>query len=83
MFPKALHRRLVRLHLPIHPLKRREFYPCPLFEATLSCVVFSASQPTPEQLSQLRSLVAQMSGGTTVELGESGYIDTCSVLTGQ
>jgi hypothetical protein len=29
----------------------------------------TANQPTPEQLSQLRSLVAQMSGGATVEQG--------------
>lgn len=35
----------------------------------------SASQPTPEQLSQLRSLVAQMSGGAAAEPGDFGPLD--------
>jgi 26S proteasome regulatory subunit N13 len=71
---KTLPKRLMRLHLPNHLLRPRRFSPCPLFEVTLSCVVFSTNQPTSEQLSQLRSLVAQMSGGATVEPGESSYI---------
>lgn len=82
MFLKSFPRHPMRRHLPNHPLKQCRVPSCILFEATLSCVIFSANQPTPEQLSQLRSLVAQMSGGATVELGESGYIGTCSVLTG-
>ena len=82
MFLKSFPRHPMRRHLPNHPLKQCGYSPRPLFEATLSCVIFSANQPTPEQLSQLRSLVAQMSGGATVELGESGYIGTCPVLTG-
>jgi len=32
----------------------------------------STGQPTPEQLSQLRSLVAQMSGSVAAEPGEFG-----------
>jgi hypothetical protein len=74
MFLKSLPIRLVRLHLL---LKQRGFFPCPFFEAALSCAVFSANQPTTEQLSQLRSLVAQMSGGAAVEPGDSNYIGTC------
>jgi len=34
--------------------------------------ISSAGQPTPEQLSQLRSLVAQMSGTVAAEPGEVG-----------